>query len=322
MSVKDELSGAVEQIRDLCAQPRAAQGKNYFNLSVGRQHGGQNNNCQFTTLRRAYQVICLVAEGDYSQLFGAFMTGESGNDERVVIKIVDDPEDNDLMHNELRVLEYLKVRPGIQQKHLPTLVDRFVTGDEAIGQVECYGSVFKYFDGLDLLELRSLPRYRDGVPDYHAAWILERLLSVTGFVHSCGVVHCNIEPAHIMIRPRDHNLCLVDWSYAAINPAQSGDRYRVCNEIGYSAPEIRNGARPHPSADLYSIGKSMVGLLGGDVMTGEMPDTVNQKFQQLIKLMTIDDPLGRSQDAWETYRLLKEVRQEIWGKSKFIKLEI
>lgn len=310
------------QIRDLCAHPAYAQGRNYFNQSLSRRQGGQAADRHFATLRRDYQVVCLVAEGDYSQLFGAYMANEAGEEERVVIKIVDDPADNDLLQNELRVLEYLQVQPGNQQQHLPVLVDRFVTASAGHVSGECYGSVMKYFDGLDLLELRGRPKYADGIPDYHAAWILERLLSATGFVHSCGVVHGNIEPAHIMIRPRDHNLNLVDWSYAAVNPLQSGDCYRVFNDVGYSAPEIRNGAKPHPSADLYAIGKSMVGLLGGNVQTGEMPDTVDQKFQRLVNLMTLEDPSARAQDAWVMYHLLREVRREVWGGQKFIPLEV
>ncbi|NTW21935.1 serine/threonine protein kinase [Candidatus Falkowbacteria bacterium] len=321
MTANEELDGAVKQIRELCAQSPYAQGKNFFDQSLSKRQGGQVGDRHFETLRRAYQVVCRVAEGDYSQLFGAYMADEAGEEERVVIKIVDDPADNDLLQNELRVLEYLQVHPGSQQKHLPVLVDRFVTGGQG-GEDECHGSVLKYFDGLDILEVRNRPKFAKGMDPYHVGWVLQRTLSAAGFAHSCGVVHCNIEPAHIMIRPRNHGLCLVDWSYAAINPLQTGDRYRVFNEIGYSAPEIRDGAKPHPSADLYSIGKSMVALLGGNIATGEMPGAVDERFQKLIKLMILEDPLARAQDAWVMHQLLKPLRQEIWGEHEFTPLEV
>jgi len=320
MSGREELSGAVEQIRDLCAPAPYEQGRSYFNSSLSKRQGGQAGDRQFKTLRHAYQVVCRVANGDYSQLFGAYMDDEAGQEERVVIKIVDDPQDNDLLLNELRTLEYLQAKPGNQQKHLPSLVDRFVISGQD-GEKECQGSVLKYFDGLDILEIRQLPKFRDGFPAYHSGWALERLLSVAGFAHSCGVVHGNIEPAHIMLRPRNHGLCLLDWSYASINPAQTGDSYRVMNEIGYSAPEIREGASPHPSADLYSIGKSIVALLGGDVESGEMPDSTDERFQKLVRMMILEDPQSRAQDAWVMHHLVKQVRREIWGEHEFITLE-
>ncbi len=319
MTANEELGGAVEQIRDLCAPAPYEQGRSYFNSSLSKRQGGQVGDRQFETLRHAYQVVCRVAKGDYSQLFGAYMANEAGQEERVVIKIVDDPADNDLLQNELRVLEHFQMHTGNQRQHLPDLVDRFVTNGE---EGECYGSVISYFDGLDILEVRSRPKFIDGMDAYHVGWVLERALSAAGFAHSCGVVHCNIEPAHIMIRPRNHGLCLVDWSYAAINPAQTGDRYRVFNEVGYSPPEIRAGAVPHPSADIYSIGKSMVALLGGDISTGKMPDSVDERFQKLIRLMILEDPLARAQDAWVLYHILRPLRREIWGEHEFTPLEI
>lgn len=265
------------------------------------------------TAKRSYRINRTVAQGDLATVYGGVCDDDNDQNGQVIVKVVDDPTDNEMLRNEIRVIKILQAEPSNQSKHLPMLLDQFKTTD---GQL---GAIFRFFDGYDFPALRE--KCPNGVPAYPAAWILSRTLSVIGYAHFKGVLHNNIEPAHFLVRPRDHNLCLIDWSYAIVNPAKSGERFRVFNE-DYSAPEIRERKVPLPSVDLYSIGKCLIYLLGGDIKTDKMPDSVPEKFQRFIKFFVLKSQLGRAQDAWEMYETLEELRKEIWGRKKFVEFAI
>ncbi len=256
------------------------------------------------TRKREYRIKSTLAQGDLSTVYGGGCLDGEDPAGMVAVKVIEDSADNDLAQNELRVLRLFHSEPGAQSKHLPVLLDQFKTTE---GQI---GIILRLIDGYDLYSVRE--KYRDGAPQKHVIWMLNRLLSVVGYAHSRGVIHGNIEPSHLMIRPRDHNLFLVDWSYSAVNPVRTGDGFKIFNEE-YSAPEVAERKPPIPASDLYSVGKCMIYLLGGDVKNNSMPSQVNEKLQRFIQFFVRESPLQRAQDAWEMYEKLIELRDELWG---------
>lgn len=263
---------------------------------------------------REYVIRSVLSQGDLSTVYLGDRVGSVGSG-KVVVKVIDDPADNDLMQNEIRSLRRLHENPGPQCQHLPVVLDRFRTEEGC--QANVLGYLEEYFD---IVALREMDRYRSGIPDQHIAWILARLLSVVGYAHSRGVIHGNIEPAHIMIRPRDHNVALIDWSYAITNQKHGGG-FRAINE-DFSPPEASTGKPPLPSSDLYSVGKSMIYALGGDVSTGRIPSSVHPKFSRFVQFLARESPIQRAQDAWEVHRQLSELRTEIWGRKRFLEFII
>lgn len=257
---------------------------------------------------KTYRIDGFLAQGDISAVYSGYMLDDSKRVD-IVIKIIDEPIDNDLAQNEARILQEFWREPAAQHKHLPTLVDRFLTqgGRQAL--------VLSRFDGYDLNFIRD-EAFPQGVPLRHAGWVLARALSVAGFAHSKGIVHGNIEPAHLLVRPRDHNVCLVDWSYAILKPVETGEGFKAVNDE-FSAPEVAEKGAPTPAADLYSLGKCLVYLLGGNTATDELPEEVDERFARFLRFMTLKSAGGRAQDAWELYRQLAELRREIHGKLKF-----
>ena len=281
-----------------------------------RQESIDTGESRFTikTAKREYHIRTLIAQGDLSTLYKGDCAG--GGQElinTVAVKVIENPEDNDFMQNEIRTLKSFQEEPSKQSKHLPVFIDQFKTTDNQLGLV------MKYIDGFDLYTIRE--KYKDGVPDIHAAWILERLLSILGFVHSKGIIHTNIDPAHIMVRPRDHNVYLIDWGYSVIRPGVTDQGFKILNE-DYSPPEVEGHKHPIPASDLYSSGKCMVYLLGGDIQTDLIPDKVNPAFRRFVEFFLRKSPLQRAQDAWEMYNALKELRTEIWGSKKFVEFLI
>lgn len=260
-----------------------------------------------------YQVTTKLAAGDISTVFGGHVRGTS---QPVVLKIADQSSDNDLMQHETRVLGLLLATRDKTSHHFVAPRDQFRTSDGRLG------TVFDHVEGFDLTTVRDRCRRRGepGLPPRHLVWVLRRALAALGWAHKQGILHGNIDPAHILIRPHDHMLWLVDWCWAVVNPATTGQGFKALNEI-YSAPEVHERGRPTPAADLYSLGKVAIHLAGGDPATKTLPE-MDARLQRFIKYLCVESRGGRAQDAWEQYLALDKVRSLIWGDHEFVQLEL
>lgn len=275
--------------------------------NVSSEGNGLNEVIQ--TKKRDYGVTSLITEGELSIIYkGYFDVGDQRKN--VIIKIIKDPADNDLAMNEIRTLKALNIKDEQYLMHLSLLEDYFKT------EKGCCGIIINEFEGYNLNMVREHPLYKNGVPAYHAAWMLNRILRIVGYAHTKGIIHANIEPTHLLIMPQIHNVCLIDWSYASKNDSP----FKVVNKI-YSAPEVAEKGIPLTSADLYSVGKCMVYLLGGNLEDNSLPQEVDIRFQRYIQNFLLTSPLQRARDAWEMLHKLTELRIEIWGEEKFVVFE-
>jgi serine/threonine protein kinase len=265
----------------------------------------------FSTGTRTYYVgEALNRPGDLSTVYQGFCEVANGVFGEVIIKVIEDSADSDLMQKEIQILRLLHDTPAPQWKHLPFLLDSFKTDNGKIGLV------LRRFNGYDFLQVRDHWRYKKGVDRKDMVWMLNRTLSGIGYPHSVGVVHCNLEPSHFMLNPSMHNVCLLDWSYSAYLPSATGDCFQVFTP-NFSAPEVLQKKPPIPASDIYSIGKVMIWLLGGNVETNEMPDSVEEELQTFLRGFVLESPLQRPQNAWKLHGQLVYLVEKLWGKRKF-----
>ncbi len=274
-----------------------------------------------TTEKATYQVTSTIAQGDIATVFGGHVRG-SQPPQQVALKIADQTSDNDLLQHEVRVLGLLLAEPEAKpgpRIHLPAPRDQFRTGDGRLG------TVFDHLDGFDLTAVRDRCRKRGepGLAPKHLIWILRRSLAALGFAHTQGILHGNVDPAHILVRPHDHMLWLVDWCWAIVNPAQTGQSFKAANEL-YSPPEVKDHGRPTPASDLYALGKCAIHLLGGDPESKTLPPDadIDPKLARFLRYLTVESQGGRPQDAWELYLQVERMRQQIWGEHVFVPLEL
>ncbi len=261
----------------------------------------------FSVGSREYRIFSHVVEGDFCQVYFGEMS-DNGTLEKICLKVPRDNKDNGLLVTESQILR------SIQHKSLPVLLDSFEMKDRrranVLRQVE---------DSYDLQTLRGyFPR---GLPQEHAVWVLDRLLSVLGFLHINLVIHGSIEPGNILVTPHNHNGFLIDFLLAVPEANQASAKYVAVND--YSAPEILQGAKPHPASDMYSLGKSMLYLLGGDAANKSFPSGVDNRIVSFLESFLREDPYERVSNAWESWHELKDLRTKVFGApSQFLELRI
>ncbi len=256
---------------------------------------------EIKTRNRSYRVTEHMLETDYSNLYKAEFTADDGNICHVCVKTSISVEDNDLFRNETRVLRLLS------HKSLPVLLDTFMTVE---GQVAV---VTRFIYGIDLVSL--LEKKPEGLPVEHVAWVFERLLSVLGFMHANKVIHGNIEPGNVIIRPSDHNAFLADFKFSIIDPPNTGETYKGFTET-YSAPEVFAKKSPIPQSDLYSLAKCMIHLMGGNPEKDEFPSNTDIRFVKFIRQFLFSNPMHRPNDAWEMWKKLRLLRDDMFGKDR------
>jgi len=168
--------------------------------------------------------------------------------------------------------------------------------------------------GITMPEL--LKQYNNGVPAEHVMWMLERMLSVVGYLHSNCVVHGNIKPENIIINKENHNVSLLGLSFCIKCADNADSHYKIVNKF-YTAPEVRKTARVLPSSDVYSIGKITIELLGGDIQNNEIPTSIDVRIRDFIRKMVSSNPTNRPNDAWELWSELRKIRTEVFGVQRF-----
>ncbi len=266
-----------------------------------------------TTPNGTYQVTTQLASGDIATIYGGHVRATSAP---VALKIADQTSDNDLLQHEARVLGLLVAQPDKTTHHFSPPRDQFRTSDGRLG------TVFDHLDGFDLTAVRDRCRRRGdpGLPARHVVWLLRRALAALGWAHKQGILHGNLDPSHVLVRPHDHMLWVIDWCWAVVNPATTGQTFKALNEV-YSPPEVRDRGRPTPASDIYALGKCAIHVLGGDPASKSLPD-MDARLARFMKYLCVESQGGRPQDAWELYLQLDKLRALIWGEHEFVPLEI
>jgi serine/threonine protein kinase len=270
------------------------------------------------TKTHSYSVERLLFRGDLCSLHGC--SPLNGNEQsRVIAKVPIAPGDNDLVSNEARILEHLRSNEnyGTCRHFVPQLLDALPYREKATG-VTRQVNILEYTAGLySLKEVRKA--YPKGVDSKDMAWIWRRLLVALGFAHASHVIHGCVLPTHILIHPAQHAVVLIDWSYAVLDPAQTGERICAISSAyrNWYPAEVFAREEPTPTLDVFMAARCMIDLLGGDPEQQTFPETVPWQLQSFLKGCTLSSPQTRPQN---THVLLEEfdiLIERLWGPRKF-----
>ena len=257
-----------------------------------------------------YTAETLLAEGEVSNVYVGYRRDPDGGKSPVCFKLsfgespAEIRSNNLMLRRESDSLKKLWAVPGNPNlSHLPQLLAQFQSSDRALG------NILSLCKGLDCCEIRRNPLYTAGVPAVHLFWILSRCLTTLGYVHGKGLIHGNIEPAHLVINPVNHNVSLIDWCYSL----GDGDAVRAYTE-GFSPPEVESRLSPTPSADIYSLGKTIL-FLAGD---GDGRPRLPEGLEKLLQGMTLESVMQRPRNALELNEYVKKLRVSLYGDQGFV----
>lgn len=90
----------------------------------------------------------------------------------------------------------------------------------------------------------------------------------------------------------------------------------TANEHFY-APEVFAKKTPLPGTDLYMAAKCAVALLGGDVETNQLPDTVPQQIKAFLQSSLTQATRHRPADAWDLHESLDRLLLGLVGKPTY-----
>jgi serine/threonine protein kinase len=248
-------------------------------------------------------------QGDLCELFPAEAAGNP-----VLLKVARQARNNDLIQAEAQALRTIdRALDGQKARaHFPTLVEQFLLRDTDGAQR--HTNVLRAEEGyFSLAEV--LRAYPSGLAPADAAWMFNRILAALGVAHSLGIVHGAVAPAHVLVRPSDHNGLLIDWCYSvpigqplkAISPPYAADY----------PPEVQARQPATPATDLYMAARCMARLLGGHPATLELPASVPRPIRALLSACLLPSMQRRADDAWQIFEDFHAILGRLYGSPQF-----
>lgn len=176
--------------------------------------------------------------------------------------------------------------------------------------------VQEYIEGDTLAAWVNLPK---PFSPKKAIALLLQLLPVLSYIHSHGVIHCDITPSNLIYRRRDSKIVLID--FGAASKTTANQQAALLGTPGY-IPDEQCLGMPQISSDLYALGILMIHLLTKadprqfkqDLISGELDWQHYLKTSLPANLMMILNRLVRSrvsdryQDASEVLVDLEQWR--------------
>ncbi len=181
-----------------------------------------------------------------------------------------------------RVVAVKVLAPAVA--HYPEAVERFRReattaaglSHPNIAQVYDYGvdgsSHFIVMEHVDGSDLSRLLRQVGRLTPSDAVRIAEQVCSALGAAHRAGVVHRDIKPGNVIVRP-DGTVKVTDFGIAqALGQASLTDTGTVMGTAAYVSPEQARGQAITPATDIYSLGILLFQMLTGSVpFEGDTP---------------------------------------------------
>ena len=113
----------------------------------------------------------------------------------------------------------------------------------------------------------GLIRQYGALPPRWIGRLVDQTLQALEAVHAAGIVHRDIKPGNLLVEPTGRgvpHLRLTDFGIAVpTDEARLTHVAMVIGTPGYMPPEQQLGADPHPSADVFALGRVILEMLTG-----------------------------------------------------------
>lgn len=245
-----------------------------------------------------YEVEGLIAHGG---LGGVYLAVDHHLESRVVLKGLLDPTDDAALRAVRDERHYL-----VAVNH-PNIVDihNYVKHRDRGDGTEHDYLVMEYVGGVPLDDPRHPGRVEGGtIPAHWAIPFALEILSAFDYLHSNGMVYCDLKPSNII--QSGNRLKLIDLGAMRHIGRIGGDIWRT---PGYSAPETGRARPPDVASDLYTVGRTLAVLTLGfrpveagggqprEVPMPSRPADYDESLYLLLQRACAPDPAERFDSA-------------------------
>ncbi|MCJ1709336.1 serine/threonine-protein kinase [Microbacterium sp. VKM Ac-2923] len=250
-----------------------------------------------------YRLGRLLGRGGYAAVHEAV---DTSLERTVALKIIDgdgaDPTDVGRVRSEIRLLA------SLSHPSLVTLYDAKLDAHPAY-------LVMELISGPVLSDRLA----RGPLPGPEAARIGREIAEAFAVIHARGIVHRDVKPSNILIRPAGHagetpRATLADFGIAALVGATRVTRAdTVIGTAAYLSPEQARGMPAAPASDVYALGLVLLEALTGFrpfgsrtphealaarlVSSPEIPVHIPPAWREVLQRMTALEPAERPDAA-------------------------
>lgn len=270
------------------------------------------------TKKYTYKVIKKIHEGKLSIIYLAtlFLNKDNSINKKVILKIVNSKNDNDLLENEFNNIKLIKnhiLKSFKDKKTQDDLIKLFPHSLENIKVSERSIHVYNHEEGWYTLE--EIHNKHKNLDPRIAVFILNRILNILMLAHEADVFHGNIKPSHILVHAESHKVNILDWTHTKDKKLIYLDK----SNTTYIAPEILNKKLIFKSSDIYSAAMCIVYLFGGiDNLRNDIPT----EFISFLNKCLQPSSKNRFKDAFIAFEEFGKVSHTIYGKPKFVELNM
>ncbi|BAZ42133.1 serine/threonine protein kinase [Calothrix sp. NIES-4101] len=280
-------------------------------------------------------MIGKVLQGRYQivQSLGAGVFGQT-----YVAVDIEHPENPKCVVKQLKVTSF-------QSSHLDTLRLSFLTETQTLKQlghhnqipelIACFEEHERFYLVQEFIEGHALSAELPLSQGYGYFWeegeviqFLIDVLEILDFIHSQGVIHCDIKPENLIRRVSDGKLVLID--FGSIQPVDFGidsvlPIYRIpVTSLGYIPPEQFIG-QTKPNSDIYALGMIVIQALTGLTPLQLKVDPQSNEIAWRLPHLQISDYLAatisqmirynhqeRFQSVTEVLQVLRQISIEVF----------
>lgn len=278
-------------------------------------------------LYRRYQIVQSLGAGVFGQTY--------------IAVDIDHPENPKCVVKQLKVTNF-------HPNHLETLRLRFLTETETLKQlghhnqipklIACFEENERFYLVQEFVEGHALTAELPTNNNFSYFWnenevikFLMDVLEILDFVHSNGVIHCDIKPENLIRRVHDGKLVLID--FGSIQPVDFGTDtvlpiYRIpVTSLGYIPPEQFIG-QTQLSSDIYALGMIAIQALTGltplqlqvdprsnEIIWRTKETQVSHYLAMVISRMIRYSHKNRFQTVAEVYQALQQIPSDVYTKT-------
>lgn len=162
----------------------------------------------------------------------------------------------------------------------------------------------------DLVSMQQvLDAYPDGIDPKDVVWMWKRALIPLYLSHQSDLIHGSVIPPHILLDLDEHIAILVDWT-ASEDVGTKIENFHADYTDYYTFDALLEEPC-NEFTDIYMLTMCIIKLLGGDLKTKTVPDSVPKELRAIIRASMMKDM--NLTDASFIHSQIDKTIVNLWG---------